>query len=248
MTTKLATAKTHTIERRRSLLPPGVEPAPDILDDDMPDPMHQHPFYFDIVEVLRSHYEDEKERTLVDGDYPVYYRDRDGVQTYFKPDCGVTFDVDTALIYERNGYFIEEIGKPPNFVMEIGSKTTASNDTGPKRDLYEWLKIPEYFGFDGTGGEHYGVPLFGWRLRGGIYVPVETTRRDDGSTWAYSEQLGLYFCAEPALLRAWDPRQGRFLRRAPELERALRESERERLASAARILELEELLSRRNGA
>ena len=210
MTTKTAAAKTKTPERRRYALPPGIEPAPDILDDDMPDAMYQHPFFFDIIEVLRAYFA-AQEDTLVDGDFPLYYLDADGKRQYVKPDCGVAFGVNPDYIYARNGYFLEEVGKTLNFVLEIASTTTADNDTGRKRRLYEWLKVREYFGFDGTGGEYYKTPLFGWRLRDGKYVPVETTLDDKGATWAYSEQLGLYFCAEPKSLRAWDPRRGEFL-------------------------------------
>ena len=241
MTTLPTTAK--TTERRRYTLPPGIEPAPDILDDDMPDPMFQHPFFFAIIELLTAFFEN-RPGTLVDGDGPVYYRDDDGVQRYVKPDCTVVFDVDTDYIYARNGYFIEEVGKPPDFVMEIASTTTADNDTGHKRDLYERMGVHEYFGFDRTGGDFYEVPLFGWRLREGEYVPVETTRDSDGATWAYSEVLGLYFRAALHSLRLWDPESEEFLNRLSESERALSESERalseserarERLESELRV-------------
>ena len=234
MTILPTTAK--TTERRRYTLPPGIEPAPDILDDDMPDPMFQHPFFFAIIELLTAFFEN-RPGTLVDGDGPVYYRDGDGVQRYVKPDCTVIFDVDTDYIYARNGYFIEEVGKPPDFVMEIASTTTADNDTGHKRDLYERMGVHEYFGFDRTGGDFYEVPLFGWRLREGEYVPVETMRDSDGATWAYSEVLGLYFRAALHSLRLWDPESEEFLNRLSESERALSESERarERLESELRV-------------
>ena len=222
--------KAKTIERRRYVLPPGVEPAPDILDDDMPDPMFQHPFFFAIVELLNAFFEDSLD-TLVDGDCPVYYRDANGVQTYFKPDCAVVFGVDPNYIYARNGYFMEEVGKTLDFVMEIASRTTADNDIGSKRDLYERLGVREYFGFDRTGGDFYGVPLFGWRLREGEYVPVETTLDADGATWAYSEVLGLRFRAAPDSLRVWNPKTGEFLYRLKESERARQESERARQES-----------------
>ena len=52
MTTKIAAPKTP--ERRRFVFPSGVEPAPDILDDDMPDAIYQHPFYLDIVTILKN--------------------------------------------------------------------------------------------------------------------------------------------------------------------------------------------------
>ena len=229
---------TDTTERRRYALPPGVEPAPDILDDDMPDPMFQHPFFFAIVELLTSFFWNAP-GALVDGDCPVYYRDGGGVQTYVKPDCMVAFGVDSDYIYARNGYFIEEVDKPPDFVMEIGSTTTADNDTGFKRDLYERLGVQEYFGFDATGGEFYGVALFGWRLRDGEYVPVETTRDDDGATWAYSEVLGLSFRAERDSLKVWDPKRGEFLYRLRESERARLEAERGRRAAERRQRETE---------
>ena len=242
MTTPSITSK--TIERRRCELPPGVEPAPDILDDDMPDPMFQHPFFFAIVELLNAFFEDSLD-TLVDGDCPVYYRDANGVQTYFKPDCAVVFGVDPNYIYARNGYFMEEVGKTLDFVMEIASRTTADNDIGSKRDLYERLGVREYFGFDRTGGDFYGVPLFGWRLREGEYVPVETTLDADGATWAYSEVLGLRFRAAPDSLRVWNPKTGDFLYRLKESERARLESEqaRERLEAELRV---ERMVSSRN--
>lgn len=223
-------------ERRRYVLPPGVEPAPDILDDDMPEPMSQHPFFFATIEILTSVFWNTP-GALVDGDCPVYYRDDDGVQRYVKPDCMVAFGVDSDYIYARNGYFIEEVGKPPEFVMEIGSTSTAGNDTGFKRDLYERLGVREYFGFDGTGGEYYGVPLFGWRLRYGEYVPVETTRDADGAMWAHSEVLGLSFCAERKSLKVWDPERGEFLHRLVDSERERLESEqaRDRLESELRV-------------
>ena len=84
-------------ERRRRVLPPGVGPAPDILDDDMPEPMFQHPFFFTIVEILTSFFWNTP-GALVDGDCPVYYRDDDGAQRYVKPDTMVAFDVDSDYI------------------------------------------------------------------------------------------------------------------------------------------------------
>lgn len=233
------TTKSTTAERDRFDYLAGVESAPDIVDDDMPDAMFQHPFFFDTIEALRAYFAD-RDDALVDGDGPVYYRDDDGVMRYFKPDGLVALGVDPAYIYTRNGYFIEEVGKQPDFVLEIASVTTADNDTGGKRDLYEKLRIPEYFGFDATGGEYYGVPLFGWRLLDGEYVPVETTPDANDVMWAYSETLGLYLCAEPQpsevrlrpdmrrRLRVWNPEIDDFLKTLTQAQSELRESERER--------------------
>ena len=71
----------------------------------MPDAMYQHPFFFDIIEVLRAYFA-AQEDTLVDGDFPLYYLDADGKRQYVKPDCGVAFGVNPDYIYARNGYFL----------------------------------------------------------------------------------------------------------------------------------------------
>ena len=40
----------------------------------------------------------------------------------FAPDCMVAFGVDAAALVARNGYVISEVGKPPDLVLEVGSR------------------------------------------------------------------------------------------------------------------------------
>ena len=40
------------------------------------------------------------------------------------PDCVVTFGVNPEAIIARNGYVISEVGKPPDFVLEVASRST----------------------------------------------------------------------------------------------------------------------------
>ena len=237
------TTMPKTVEKRRFVLPSGVEPAPDILDDDMPEAMQQLDYIFDVVTQIKAFISD-RPGAFTAGDGPVYYLDESGQQQYFKPDCMAVFDVDPQYIRARNGYFIEEVGKPPDFAMEIASVSTASRDTGFKRALYERLGIQEYFGFDPTGGDYYGVSLFGWRLRDGLYVPAETWTDADGATWAYSETLGLQFCAERESLRVRDPISGEFLRTLEESERERFDIERERDKLAAELAAKDALIQR----
>ena len=63
------------------------------------------------------------------------------------------------------------MGKPPDFVLEIGSRPAPPRrDLGPKRDLYARLGVGEYWKYDGTGGNFYGEPLVGEYLsEGGEY-------------------------------------------------------------------------------
>ena len=77
-------------------------------------------------------------------------------------------DVDPELYYQSNGYVISEQGKPPDFVLEVASESTARRDLGSKRDDYAVFGIPEYWRFDETG-EYYGDRLAGERLVDGVY-------------------------------------------------------------------------------
>ena len=53
--------------------------------------------------------------------------------------------------------------------MEVASPSTAANDPGWKRELYQRLGIQEYWRFDPTGGELSGQPIAGERLVSGRY-------------------------------------------------------------------------------
>ena len=77
--------------------------------------------------------------------------------------------------------------------MEMASRSTAANDMGPKRDLYESLEIAEYWRLDHTGGDLYGQPITGERLVDGAYEPYDIQIREDGSVRSDSELLGLRF-------------------------------------------------------
>ena len=72
------------------------------------------------------------------------------------PDCYVAFGVAPAAIYEQNGYLIWEVGKAPDFVLEIASVSTARRDMTVKRDLHAEIGVREYWRFDPSGGGFYG--------------------------------------------------------------------------------------------
>ena len=52
------------------------------------------------------------------------------------PDCVVAFGVDPEAIVARNGYVIGEVGQPPEFVLEVASRSTGSRDYNQKRVGY----------------------------------------------------------------------------------------------------------------
>ena len=46
------------------------------------------------------------------------------------PDLLVAFNVDPAAYEARNGYVVSEQGKAPDFILEVASRRTASDDRG----------------------------------------------------------------------------------------------------------------------
>lgn len=236
-------------------LPPGIRPPfasniirpdPDAPDDlePLPDAMNQLPHFTETIEVVKAIFVGQS-TTLVSGDTPIYYDDEQGQQRIVRPDCYVAFDVDTVAIMRRNGYFMQLVGKPPGFALEIASISTYTEDLGRKRDLYARLGIGEYWRFDPTGSDFYGEPLTGEVLTDGEYRHMEMRRDDEGRTWGSSPALGMDLCWDAGRLRFHDPATGEFRRNMVELEAALQSEREAREDAQARIRQLEEELRRR---
>ena len=115
--------------------------------------MQQNPHILHVMQILADLFTDRVD-TFADTNTIVYYDPADGNRR-FQPDVYVAFGVDAAAIRQRNGYLIWEVGKPPDFVLEVASESTAPLDIGGKRDLYAGLSIPEYWRFDASGGTMY---------------------------------------------------------------------------------------------
>ena len=216
---------------------------PDIFYEDpepIEDGMQQFPAILKLVALLMRYFRDFDD-VFVDGGGFVFY-DRANGYRRFAPDCYITFGVDGKAILETGNYFLWEVGKPPEFAMEVASDSTAANDLGFKRELYARLGIAEYWRFDPTGGDRYGQPMVGERLVDGEYRPFELHTAEDGSIWSYSEVLDLRFHWSSELEEGFDirnPRTGKTI----DMEEAEREAritaearvEAERIAAEARI-------------
>ncbi len=156
------------------------------------------------------------------------------------PDLLISFDVDRALAVKQKGYSIQDQGKPPDFVLEIASSSTAKEDYTDKRDDYAGFGIPEYWRLDPTGGDYYGVAIAGDRLVGGIYHAVGIEEVEPGHLHGYSEVLGLHPCWHDGRLRWYDRETQRHLLTPDEESEA-------RITAEARVRELEAELERRQG-
>ena len=180
----------------------------------LPDGESQAPVYRRVVGTIEVHVGNIP-GARVNGNTFIYYVEGNP-RLSVSPDCYVVFGLTEAAeeslsLKGNNTYLLWEVGKAPDFVMEIGSKSTATEDMGRKRDLYADLGVREYWRYDPTGGEFYGEPLVGERLVDGEYERVEMNRESDGRVWGLSEVLNLEFWWDGVELRFWDPVAGRWL-------------------------------------
>ena len=156
------------------------------------------------------------------------------------PDVLVAFGVGT---HSRSSYLVWVEGKPPDWVLEVASPSTAAKDLDFKRRAYAAMGVPEYWLFDPKGGVFPpGQPqLQGLALSDGGYVRL-AARLADGLAMIRSGVLGLDLRAEGEFIRMRDPAtkedildQGEF--------KALAERETVRRKDAeARVAELEAAL------
>ena len=222
--------------------------------NDMMNPVHLHDY--GNQPALRLHL-GHPDTTIVLGEVPIAWEvplGRAGVRI---PDLMVAFNVDTNHILAQMGYAINEIGKPPDLVLEVASNTTSRRDETVKRRDYAAFGVPEYWLFDPDWGRRYERGLIGWTLADGEYKAIPIHQDAPDEHYGYSAVLGLYVCWEHRRLRWYDPAAG-YLRSHDEerldrltAEYALSQERTARLSSeqtldqerAAR-LELEDLLRR----
>ncbi len=234
----------------------------------VPDRMFQNPNLLDTATILKVRYKDDP-TVLVDSGTIICY-DPNNLNNRVYPDCYVAFDVPAGAIFAQNGYLTWQVGKSPDFALEIASETTAKRDITVKRELYETIGVREYWRFDPSGGEYYGVSLAGDRLIDGSYQPIEIGVNAADMLSGYSALLGLSLCVQEGVhpiantirldrLLLYDPSTGEYLRNLAEAESdlemsqdvlrdtqdALSKSDADLEAAQARIRELEAKLRRR---
>ena len=199
-----------------------TSPRPSEHPDPLPDPprvpdMEQNKHITRADQTLEIWFHGRREGVLVNGQ-GYLCPDRRNVRRCPVPDCVVAFDVDPERITNTNGYVISEVGKPPEFVLEVASRTTGRNDYTTKRDSYASLGVVEYWRFDHTGGRYHDAALAGDRLVGDAYVPVQTIQEADGLRWGHSAVLELDLCWDNGELRFYDPVGRAYLPRPTELK------------------------------
>ena len=163
----------------------------------------------------------------------------------FAPDCVIAFGVNPDGIVARNGYVISEVGKPPDFVLEVASRSTGRRDYTVKRNGYAAYGVQEYWRFDPSGGRFHDASLAGDLLAGEEYQPFPINQDPDGLIWGYSPALDLEICWDNGEVQLRNHYTKEFLPR-PRQERRMREAETARAdAAEERIRQLEAEIQRR---
>ena len=173
--------------------------------NDMMNPVHLHDY--GNQPALRLHL-GNPDTTIVLGEVPIAREvplGRTGVRI---PDLLVAFNVDTEHILAQMGYAINEIGKPPDLVLEVASNTTSRRDETVKRRDYAAFGVPEYWLFDPDWGRRYERGLIGWTLVDGEYEAIPIHQDAPDEHYGYSAVLGLYVCWEHRRLRWYDAAVG----------------------------------------
>ena len=182
--------------------------------------------------------------TIINSETAAALMPTQGHEGVLYPDLLIAFNADPAADEARNGYLIPEQGKPPDFVLEVASASTALRDQTAKRDAYAAMAIPEYWRFDPTGGRQYQTHLAGDRLVDGVYQPIHIDQSDPAHFWGRSAVLGLDLCWEEGRLRFYDPVTQRYLSTFMEESAARTQETEARSQAEARVRELEEELRR----
>ena len=181
----------------------------------------------DQIDVLEDYFADDPD-VYVSGNLLVFYEEGNR-RKHISPDVFMVRGVPKRPL--RDHYLIWKEGKPPEFVIEVTSKSTKSEDQKKKLLLYrDVLKVAEYFLFDPTE-DYLRPPLQGFRLVAGEYVRIEPVNGR-----LPSAVVGLHLERSGVDLRLFDPVSGRWLataRERAEVERARAEVERERAETEA---------------
>lgn len=211
---------------------------------------------------LMPHFADRPD-VLVCGSGYLCYNTNDHPSARLEPDGLVAFGVEPDTIIIDNGYIISDVGKPPDFVLEVASRSTGRRDYTVKRDGYARFSVGEYWRFDETGGRYHGAPLAGDMLVNGRYEPIELAADRPGKMYGmlsgYSPTLDLYLCWDNGRLRFYDPKTDEFLLDPMEMGTALYdvraerdtardERDAERIARLATEIERDNAVAERDAA
>ena len=242
----MATANTETSSKARIRFPDIPERTPDDMTSAKAIHLNGN------SHSLRVHFAD-RPNTIVDAERYISRIPTRNMTGIVYPDLLIAFNADPTALEESNAYVISEQGKPPDFVLEITSRSSRTFDRTTKRDTYAGLEVPEYWRFD-ERPTRSNPGLAGDQLVSGEYQPIAIDAPPDGRLRGYSTALNLILEWHEGQLNWIDPdtetsittlEQERAGRLAEQEARILAENRANTAESQVR--ELEEQLRRLRG-
>ena len=199
--------------------------------DPLPDAMLQEPILRGLLPVLSSRARARNPgQHLFDSSNTIVCYDPTNLNVRVSPDYYFAVGIDPETVYHRAIYRTWVQGKPPDFVLEVASPSTARNDETTKRDIYARMGVPEYWRYDPTEfvAPHrrplYAVPLIGEILVDGEYQAIEVTPGPEGCIWGYSPALGVSLAVKDRRLWVYDHDTREFIEEYDEQVRAKMEA------------------------
>ncbi len=190
---KMTASPTATIQRIRPPQGRLVFYEDNIIDGRVPIEMMQSNAIKQALAAL-DHLPDTEEFTYIDSNLPIRLDPTD-LRISIAPDYYRARGVDVSRIRDDTGYNLWEIGKPPEWVLEVASRSAYRKDLYEKPAIYAGIGVSELWMFDPTGGELYGQALIGFKMVEGEYEPVDISTNEHGLPSGYSDELGLRICA-----------------------------------------------------
>ncbi len=200
-----------------SVPPPAVPEPLEYPDSDghfLPDNPLQANAVVELRNSLREHFRGVP-NVVVEGDMFLYYARGEAderrvlgrrVGKFVAPDLIVVLGHDLG---DRSTYKLWEEGKPPDFALEVVSPPNEVRNRRDKKELYERIRIREYFVFQ-PDQARTGPRLVGYELKGSGYRQLgpdpELAREAESMR---SEVLGVSFRPEGAFLRVRDLQRGK---------------------------------------
>ncbi len=222
--------------------------------DPMPDAMLQYPVLKGLLAVLYSRAEARNPgEPVFDGSNTIVCYDRSNLNVRVAPDYYFAVGVDPATVKLRGIYRTWVEGKPPDFVLEVASPSTARNDETTKRNIYANMGVPEYWRYDPTDivdpnqRPLYAVPLVGEILVDGVYQPIPISPGPENCIMGYSPALGVSLAVKDKRLVVYDHELEDFVAEFAEQERDKMQAQAEaRAEREMRIAEREMRIAAEN--
>ena len=166
----------------------------------------------DFIQMLKHHFENAND-VYVSGNLFMYYEEGNPRQS-ISPDVFVVFGVEKKL---RRTFRTWDEANTPDFVLEVASPGTFTEDMGKKKDIYaSVLAVKEYFIYDPLGQI---VPSFiGFRLIDSEYQEIDFVNERLPST-----VLDLELGEHEGVLRLYNSHTGQWLQTPTEQVKTVRE-------------------------